>query len=253
VDCLRPIRSSLERKAARRQRTIEFCIPPELPEVYCDQNQIGRVVQTLATTMLLWDSRSPVRVSADPLPARHELRISVSCDDGGETAGSDKRLSKNLRLIRTIVRRNLGRLDLKTVDGGSEWSIRLSTLNPPAVAKRYFEEIVGWPRSRTAVSLATVQCPTAVDPSLSRDIGNLLRLVLRPVDLLLPTNEMSWLVACRGDDPGMSGFKSRMEETRATFNRKRLRCPLPDLLLNPMGTWRADDRLTVLLHCLSRL
>lgn len=256
ASCVRGIQTGLERKAALRKGCLTFDISTDLPDVYCDVDQIGRVIQSLTTRAIKGSSgQGSVRVWA-ALGQQSEVRIGVTqrnptdilgdsaatCDGGPQADGNTSALCQGLPdklwVAREILRRNLSELELEKSGDQMSFSFGLPLMDHNEIVKRYLEKIVGWPDYRFAVSLATIHCVEPTDTQLTRELESLLGIFLRQRDLLVPREEGGWLVARPGNDPAMLRYIRRLEAMRDSVNQKRPRHPLPALRVNPLGTWR---------------
>jgi hypothetical protein len=255
VDCLRPIQIGLERKAALRNASVAFNLPADLPEVYCDVDQIRRVVQNLtARATRCLGREGSIKVWAAVRELQNEVRVGLTCRDQTESFNDNAAACRGkFRVARAILRQNLSELEWEKTGGGTSLSFGLPIVNANEIVTRYLEKIVAWPDSRSIVSLATVHCCEATEGEFSREIESLLGMFLRQRDLLLPFEQRSWLVARSRKDPAMLNYIRRVEAMRDSVNQKRPRRPLPSLRVTPLGTWRPQNGISPVLSRLKTI
>jgi hypothetical protein len=255
ADCLRLLQTGLERKAALGNGSVAFEIPAELPEVYCDVDQIRRVVQTFAARAIkCLGTAWSIKLSATVDESQNEVRIGLACRDQNGAFNEDSAAREGkLRVARAILRQNLSELAWVRTDGESRLSFGVPIVNADTIVTRYLGKIVGWPGSRSLVSLAAVRCCETGDGSFAREMESLLGMFLRQRDLLFSFEPGGWLIARVGHDPAMLKYTRRVEKMRNWINQKRPRRPIPSLRLTPLGTWRPKNGIEPLLSRLHTL
>jgi hypothetical protein len=255
IDCLRSIQIGLQRKAALRNGSVAFNIPAGVPEVYCDAEQVSRIVRDLTVRAIkCLSGEESIQVWAAVRELQNEVRVGLTCRDHTESFSDSLTACRGkFRVTRAILRQNLSELEWEHTAGGTTLSFGLPIVHAHELLKRYLLRIVGWPKSRLSLSLGTVHCCDAIDGNGSKEIESLLGMFLRQRDFLFPFEQGGWLVARARKDPAMLNYIRRVEAMRDSVNQKRPRRPLPALRVTPLGTWRPQNGITPLLSRLSTI
>ncbi|HEX4070706.1 MAG TPA: histidine kinase dimerization/phospho-acceptor domain-containing protein, partial [Planctomycetaceae bacterium] len=123
ADVIAPLRRALERKAALRNGTVVFDLPSDIPEVFCDKEQIGRVIFNLAAHMINNFSQSPshaVRIWAAASVEHQEVVVGVTDQEKSQSTALDangslipfaKCIRQKIRTARDVLRHNLAELE----------------------------------------------------------------------------------------------------------------------------------------------
>ncbi len=259
ADVVAPLRRALERKAALRNGTVVFDLPSDIPEVFCDKEQIGRVIFNLAAHIINNSSPSSraVRIWAAASDERNEVIVGVTGQDQNESASAraaDRRLigfskcfRQKIRTARGVLRHNLAELEWSTTRETTSFWFGLPVAEPVEIASRYLRQRQRRGRGCT-VSIAKLWCAPSLAGSLARDVQSFLGILLRPGDLLLPVGGEGWLLALCRKDAALPEFARRMHALREKVNQKRPREPLPPLHLDCLGTWSPADHIGPILE-----
>jgi hypothetical protein len=259
ADVVAPLRRPLERKAALRHRTVVFDLAPNIPEVFGDKDQIGRVIFNLAAHMINNSSASPsraIRIWAAASDEQHEVVVGVTDQEESEYAaraanrgltGSGKAFRQKVRTARDVLRHNLAELEWSTTRETTSFWFGLPVAEPAEIASRYLKQRQRRGRGVT-VSIAKLWCSQSLVGSLERDVQSFLGILLRPGDLLLPVGtEGGLLLLCR-KEAALPEFAGRMHTLREKVNQIRPREPLPPLHLDCLGTWSPPDHIDPILQ-----
>jgi phospho-acceptor domain-containing protein len=252
ADVIAPLRRALERKAALRDRTVVFDLPADIPEVFCDKEQIGRVIFNLAAHIINnfpQSSSRAVRIWAAASVEHQEVIVGVSDQEKSQSAargangsliGSGKSLRQKIRTARDVLRHNLAELEWSTTRETTSFWFGLPLAEPLEIASRYLKQRQR-PRRGCTVAFAKLWCAQSLGGSLGRDVQSFLGILLRAGDLLLPVGREGWLLLLCRKETALPEFAPRMHALREKVNQKRPREPLPPLHLDPLGTWSPTD------------
>jgi hypothetical protein len=250
ADVIAPLRRALQRKAALRDRTVVFDLPAGISEVFCDKEQIGRVIFNLAAHII---NNSPqpssraVRIWAAASIEHQEVVVGVTDQEESQSAargaigsriGSSKSFRQKIQTARDVLRHNLAELEWSTTRETTSFWFGLPLAEPLEIASRYLKK-----RQRPGRG-----CTVSFGGSLGRDVQSFLSILLRPGDLLLPVGGEGWLLLICRKDAALPDFAPRMHALREKVNQKRPREPLPLLHLDPLGTWSPTDSMDPILE-----
>jgi hypothetical protein len=270
ADIVASIRPSLERKAALRNGKFAFTVAADLPEVFCDKEQIGRVLHHIAgramkysrpgDTVDVWTGstscRNEVRVGVTSLGEKARSEMLTAVREGEESVVNPKQGAKNfgekLRVVRAILRRNLSELVSDSLSETDCW-FSLPTAEPSEIVSRYLKQRLGRLRSELTVWIAIVHCPEPINRRLEKEMQSLLSLFIRPTDLLLKIDQRDWLLARCRKCAALPEFGRRLEALRTAVNLKRSGQRLPAFSLKPLGAWRSRDSIRATLEMLEPL
>jgi hypothetical protein len=259
ADIVAPLRRALERKAALRDRTVVFDLPSDIPDVFCDKEQIGRVIFNLAAHIINNFSRSSsraVRISAAASIEHHEVVVGVTDQKESQSAargadgsliGSGKSFRQKIRTARDVLRHNLAELESSTTHETMSFWFGLPAAEPLEIASRYLKQRQR-PGRGCIVSFAKLWCAQSLGGTLGRDVQSFVGILLRPGDLLVPVGREGWLLMLCRKEAALPEFARRMRALREKVNQKRPREPLPPLRLDPLGTWSPADHVGPILE-----
>jgi len=253
------VRPILERKATVMHGQLEFDVPGELPDVYCDIEQIGRVVVSLTThalkccreqgTVLVWAKRGERRneivmgvteTSRDIPPAEMVVNRQHSTRAGG-SCGSAGNFGRKLQVVTDLVRLNLGEIESISTEKGTTFRFGVPIIDPTEIVARYLKRTLQRPSCQSTVAFVKVRRVGTNNGKLERETDSFLGMLLLPHDLILQVDQGLWLIALCRKRPDLSLFLQRMERLREAVNRKRCCEPLPTMIAEPLGTWRTPD------------
>ncbi len=259
ADVIAPLRRALERKAALRDRTVVFDLAPNIPEAFCDKEQIGHVILNLAAHVINNSPQSSraVRIRAGANVEHQEVVVAVTDQDENESVdaraadrrliGTGKSFRQKIRTARDVLRHNLAELEWSTTRDTTSFWFGLPVAKPLEIASRYLKQRQRPGRGCT-VSFAKLWCAQSLAGSLERDVHSFLGILLRPGDLLLPVGGEGGLLVLSRKDVALPEFAGRMRTLREKVNQIRPREPLPPLHLDPLGTWSPADHIDPILE-----
>jgi hypothetical protein len=272
ADIIDHVRPSLIRKSIVKQVELQFDIPQHLPDVYCDDEKIGRVIINLTVNAIKFCGR-PGRVQVWAEYQQDERAVLVGVTDNGDgvspenlaiifqrfkQVGANPRGSTNgfglgLNIAKELVHLNLGQIDLKSAVGrGSTFWFSLPVADPKEVMSRYAKRLAQFQNGPSAVSLLTVTTAEPADASLAEDVNTFLNTLLRRHDLIFRTEENLWLLAVPCEQTELELLFHRAEEARLKINRNRPGEPLPPVVMKPIGTWLVSESLAGFLDAVAR-
>ncbi len=257
ADVFNHVRPSLVRKSLVKQVELQFDIPEELPEIYCDDEKIGRVIVNLAVNAIKFCGQpGRVQLWAENQPQHGQVVIGVTDNGDGivpenlavifqrfKQVGANRRASTKgfglgLNIAKELVHLNYGQIDVKSTPGkGSTFWFSLPIADPHEVMTRYVYRITRLQNGPHAVSLVSATVPPSCEHGIADDVNTFLNTLLRRHDLTLRSDRKEWLMAVACDELELDSFFARVDETREKINRNRLAEPLPGIPLQSLGTW----------------
>jgi signal transduction histidine kinase len=272
ADVIHHVHPSLIRKAMVKRVELQFDIPDELPEIFCDEEKIGRVIVNLAVNAIKFCGQPGlVQIWVEYQPQSRQIVIGVT-DNGDGIApenlavifqrfkqvganphGSTMGFGLGLNIAKELVHLNYGEIQVKSAVGkGSTFWFSLPIADPQEVMTRYARRIVQVQNGPHAVSLLSATVPASAEDGIADDVNTFLNTLLRRHDLTIRTDRKEWLMAVACDELELEDFFARVEESRKRINRNRPAEPLPGIRLNPLGTWTVADRLEGLVSAANR-
>jgi hypothetical protein len=261
VDIVERMRTVLERKAASSGVKMTICLPDDLPTVYCDAENIGRVIINLVV--------NACKFSADncevTLWARHDrdtAQVTLGVTDNGrgiaadhvkaifrrfkqvgsEVTGSGKGFGLGLNIAKELVHLNFGEVSVESEPGkGSIFAFTIPTYEHAPILDRFVARIEQSDACSPFVSLFCVHIdPRAVSAECEK-VDGFLHHNTRRLDLIFRSSPHSWLVCVAASHMQLEEMKERIADTRAESNRNRPDGQLPILHINHDRTWSLDD------------
>ncbi len=260
ADVVRHVMPGLTLKAQVHGVTLETDVSPRLPTVYCDREKLGRVIINLTVNGIKF-SREPgiVRLWVRDNPAGREVIVGVTDNGPGIDEEQQSAIFERFKQLDTDIRRstkgfglglciakelielNLGAMNLESKIGqGSTFSLTVPWADPVEVAARYLKQLAARPHRSTTVSLLRGEVDEAVDEASCDDVDAFLNCSLRRNDLMFRVGGRRWLLLLPAPEIELDQFLERVEKSRVTANRNRLRGPLPEIRYAIQGSWRAD-------------
>lgn len=252
IETIQPV---LDRRAAAGKITLQYDLPPDLPEVYCDEEKAARVVINLAINAVKFTQEAGcIRLWAEYEPADGQVRIAVA-DHGpgippeqvkviferfrqGNYRGGAKGFGLGLNIAGELVRLNLGDMDVTSKVGeGSTFSFTLPIADPLRVVQRLLRRIEATCGDNAAVALALIEAPAA-DENSTVALDDFLQRHLHRHDLLFRKNPVTWILVTPGAQECIREVLARIDIERSAANRHPLDAPLPELESRILGAWR---------------
>lgn len=256
------VRTTLERKAAANQISLEFSIEPGLPELYCDPEKIQRIIINLTVNALKFSNEGGVvklwgRSHADG----SQIEVGVT-DTGagiapenveaiferfkqveGNIRSSTRGFGLGLNIAKELVHVNFGDISIESELGkGSTFSFTIPTSDPSPLLTRYLERIEHFRNGSTVVSLLSAHVDERTPSAVMEEVGELLQLQMRRSDLSFRIKPNTWLIVAAGNQQELESMINRVQAawTEASRNRPDAAIPLIDLV--SMDTWRVKTQ-----------
>jgi PAS domain S-box-containing protein len=158
---LEHVRPVLERKADGRNVSLEIEVPEHLPDVYVDEEKVGRILINLTINAIKFcGTPGEVRIRAEETPGEYGVTIRVTDNGpgieparqaelfqrfkqlGGQVRGSCKGFGLGLSIAKELVDLNLGEISLESEAGtGTTFAFRLPGDDPNGIAIRFLERL----------------------------------------------------------------------------------------------------------------
>lgn len=266
VDRFRP---TLERRALASGSALEIALDGDLPQVYCDANQVGRVLINLVVNALKFtQDGGKVRVWAHFDRVKAEVTIGVT-DNGpgispaqkeaiferfkqldGDIRASTKGFGLGLSIVKELVQLNFGEISVESQVGeGSSFSFTLPIFEASSVMARYLGLVEHFRYGSSWVSLISLSVEEDLEASQSAEIEELLQRNLRASDLLFRKAPNVWLLVAASNQLELECLVERLNEVWSAENRNRLDAQLPSLNVETRGGWQVSDNRAEFMTC----
>jgi hypothetical protein len=269
-DIMTRIRPQILRKAAIRQIELQFEVTTGTPEIYCDEETVGRAISniviaainmaregcriSISETLHLGQKEAgiQIRVEGAQLEAVITLFRGLIETRAAKRETAANRLSE-LRLAAEFIDCNLGTLALtpRCRNSTTLW-IGLSLADPTEVLRRHLTRTMRGASGLWPVSLFCAAVPGPIDDELSRGVSGVLNSLIGPDDLTIEIDHSRWLVAVVHRQVRIDTLRRRIEDRRETVNRRRLGHPLPQVFLQSWGSWNIPTELARALSLVKR-
>ncbi|HYW78734.1 MAG TPA: ATP-binding protein, partial [Thermoguttaceae bacterium] len=238
-------------------------LDPNLPDIYCDAAQIGRVITNLVINAIKFCGEGGhVTIWSKADDDASQVVIGVTDDGPGiypdklqhlfrrfEQVGTNARASAKgvglgLSIAQELVSLNFGKIAVESEPGkGSTFSFTLPTADAVGLLERCLQQPSCRGPALQNVSLLTVEIDS--QPSTSplpddtiAEIDLLLNDELRRTDLILPVAPTKWLLVLQTEKDECMTIARRIETARDEANRNRPTGMLPRLIADYRGTWQ---------------
>lgn len=255
------IESTLERKATGSDVNISFEVAEELKQVFCDPENIARVISNLGFNAIKFSGRDGnVKVLAEMNSSDTEVKISVSDDGPGiskdhvktiferfEQVGTNVRASTKgfglgLNIALELVHMNLGNLSVESELGeGSTFYFSIPIDDPDVVIKKYIDSLSNYVPERAYLTVFDIRAKSSVEPQDSTALYDFLQRQLRRTDLLLSNGKDSWLLFAQISPLDVAELVERYSQALEAHNMDVLNTDLPVLTYTRLGFWNLRD------------
>ena len=254
------VRPALDRKALVREVSLDFDLPPALPEIYCDPEKVGRIIVNLAANAIKF-CREPGKVRIE---ARHDESandVVVDITDNGPGIDTDDQVAifdrfrqlgpadhqsrgfgLGLSIAQQLVKLNLGEIRVESeLDQGTTMSFTIPIADPVEITRRYLRQALASGDTGRDLCLVQARVDTDTGPEAADDVDRFLNYLLRIQDLLLRRDQCTWLYMLPTPQIELGAFLARAARSHFESNRNRPCGPLPDIQYEPQGSWRIGD------------
>jgi anti-sigma regulatory factor (Ser/Thr protein kinase) len=275
-EILEHVKVSLERKAAVKKVKLEWTIGANLPEVYCDDEKVGRVLTNLAINAIKF-SGDPglVRISVCEDAAAGDVEFSIADNGPGideeslssifrrfkqldaDPRGSTKGFGLGLNIAKALVDLNFGQMHVKSQLGkGSTFSFTVPLADPIEIMRRYLRRIESPQQAEESspfVSVVTATIDAEQSQASADDMNAFLNCCLRKNDLLFRVDDCRWALALPEPVSELDAYALRIQQGWKDANRNRPHGPLPSVELRTVGTWRPTINEQAIIDCLQQV
>jgi signal transduction histidine kinase len=261
-EIIKHIRPNLEKKSSVKEVGIEFDLPDDLPEIYCDDEKIGRVIVNLTTNAIKFSGEpGHVRLWARSNHAQRELVIGVTDNGPGiseeninaiferfkqvsdNPRGSTKGFGLGLNIAKELVDLNLGEMNVESTTGqGSTFSFTVPFAQPNEVVRRYIKKMQHLRNGSTVASLLIVRAQFENQISESKEVNGFLNLMTRRHDLLFQVSDHQWAFILPLKETELPKVLDRFEKALQEANHNRPNGQLPELQFEIGGSWNVADQ-----------
>ena len=215
------VRAALERKAAVQKVTLNWMVGSNLPELYCDDEKVGRVLTNLAINAIKFCGEpGTVQIGVEADYALGNVVFSISDNGHGmdeeslacifgrfkqldtDPRGSTKGFGLGLNIAKALVDLNFGQMNVQSQLGkGSTFSFTVPIADPIEIMRRFLhriERIEAMEDSSPFVSVVTANIDDDNTPSSADEMDAFLNCCLRKNDLLFRIDPTRWVIALPG-------------------------------------------------------
>ncbi len=253
--------TTLTRKAAASEVTLHLEPGPDLPDLYCDPEKIGRVLINLCINAFKF-SHAGGDVRLWSRLDRENACVHFGVTDNGRGIGSEdlaliferfKQVEGNLRsstrgfglglsIVRELVHLSFGDIEVRSEPGrGSTFSFTVPIAEPAALIRHYVERVPRLRNGSTRVSLIEARAHETVAPHDQHDGTNFLQHQLRRGDLLFSVDPGHWILVVASSLEESAHLADRVITALNRFNRNRPEALLPALGFELIGDWDVAD------------
>ncbi len=262
-DIIERVRITLERKSLNFEVGLEFDIQDETCCVFCDPENIARVIINLGVNAIKFSGKNGhVKIWAMLNIAGSQIEIGVtdngpgiSTEDmqvifdrfkqvGKITKSSTKGFGLGLNIAQELVRLNLGSMSVKSdLGSGSTFSFDIPVFNLGIIVKKYVEHIERVADGSSGqVALFTTIVSKDIDPQESEKIELFLQQQLRLSDLLVKKDASTWLLCTHQNRLELEVTVKRYQNALIAANDDVLNDDLPDISYHAQGLWDLSDQ-----------
>lgn len=255
------VRTIMERKASSCNVTFSTSVSPELPNVYCDIENIGRAIINLVVNACKF-SREQGRVE---LWARYDESNShvifgvtdngpgIAPEDveriferfkqvGDDTRASNKGFGLGLNIVRELVHVNLGEITVNSKLGeGSTFAFTVPVYDPMRILYLYLNQIDQTDTDLNYISLFKFAVDTNTELATCDQVNEFLQNETRRSDLLFRMSSHTWIVCAPVNQMQLQETIDRILGARDNANRNRPDGLLPDIDASYCKTWKRAE------------
>lgn len=266
VDIVRGVTADLQRKAALKGVTLSLDLSEQLPEAYCDECKVRRIIINLvANAIKFCDGAGSVSIWSKPDPRGPGVVIGVTDTGPGieeselqkifqrfqqldvDIRASCKGFGLGLRIVQELVALNLGEMSVASKVGeGSTFSFTLPPAAPLEVMTCYLNRLAQMSDGATTVCLLTASVDGQCGSTVLDDVDAYIHGLLRRNDLAFRVTDRRWLLVIACTTFELDEFCTQAAQILDHGNRNRV-LPLPEVTLRRDGEWHLVDQRSDLL------
>ena len=251
------VRSTLARKAAASGIVLEFSLDPALPTVYCDTENIGRVIINLVVNACKFSGDAgQVALRVHHNPGKSEVVFSITDNGPGiapehakaifkrfEQVGSDVRASNKgvglgLNIAKELIFVNFGDIGVDSEVGkGSTFTFTVPVFDPVSILTSFLGSLPNFRFGSSHATLISVCADSSADAAACDALEQFLERQMRRCDLLFRLDVQRWIVCAGIDSKQMADMKDRLQSAREDSNRISPEIHLPDMKFTVKATW----------------
>ena len=269
-DILRQVVPALARKAAIKRVGFEVAVDDDLPEVYCDPDEIGRVIVNLAAGAVKSSlAEDVIQVWARKGDDTSEVTIGVTGNGSGvaeddvewildqlhrsDARAADGSRGLGLRIAKELVRLNLGRMDVASESGrGTTISFSVPVWNALGLAARCLDRFERSQPPIRQAALIVASVDSSLHQSLAVVIDEFLQSFFGGGEVAVQVEPCKWLVIAA---TGESEVGQLLDDARSAWDGSaRTLSPdeWPAIELQARGVWPLDTERWRLLETYGR-
>jgi len=256
------VQTTLERKAAASGVTLKFELDAALPTVYCDAENIGRVIINLAVNACKFCGEAgEVKLWARHDRAQSQIVFGVTDNGSGisrenleviftrfKQVGDGARASSQgvglgLNIAKELVQINFGDIGVESEIGkGSTFTFSVPTFNPVRILEIFAARIEHFRNGSSFASLVTVCADDNTDAAHCDMLEQFLERQMRGNDLIFRTQTRKWLLCAAANQQQLIEMIERIQTARQESKRSMPDDPFPGLHFAVNGIWSlAED------------
>lgn len=264
TEIIRHAESLLLPRAFAKQISFFVNCEPDLPEVYCDAEKVGRVITNLAVNAIKFTPEGGrVELWAKADHEKRELVIGVTDTGPGIDAESLEKLflrfkqldqgvkesakgfGLGLNIAQRLAKLNLGELNVTSkVDEGSEFSFGIPFALPTEVMRRWLEFRRS---SKDSLQLIEITIDDRVPAPVPKEFDSFLNCLLRIDDLLLRIDTNRWLLVMTAFPTESDEWFRRAKKEYDKHSRNRPMGPLPAYHAETICQWSSHESVAKIL------
>ncbi len=247
----------LRQRANVRNVDLTVTLDPDIPQIYCDAEKVGRVIVNLAVNAIKFAGENGhVRLWVEKDPSASQVIIGVTDDGPGIDSQSLEMIFQRFQQLRSNVKNtvkgfglglniaqqycliNLGQLNVQSKVGeGSTFSFTI----PYAIPTEVFGRWLGSQDTRAAMELVEITVDSDTEQAFANDLDNFFNCLLREDDLLVRCDPKRWLLVLAVTPSESDQWFRRAEKEFERHNHNRPVGQLPRYVSKRHHHWTEED------------
>lgn len=260
-DIIAALEPAIQRKAVTAGATLEIDIEEALPAVFCDAENIRRVILNLVVNackfagedcvVRLWARRDPEASAIMIGVTDNGPGIAEDCLQeifarfhqlGGNVKATSKGFGLGLSIVKELVHINLGEIKVESTLGeGSTFSFSVPEFDIAVIIDRFVHKVANAEDPSPVLSLIEVRAaPDVADDNLNT-AELFLQRQMRRCELLLPTGRGRWAICAAAGGKSVRKLVNRFRTGLGNFNLNNPGRKLGDFKYDIVDTWPVDQ------------